>query len=146
MTTMTMTTKEQILSDILVTAVEGGSCYWANIRSDDGHLQAYEVCRDTDLNIERVVFDKRAVEDVAGVEVRPGLTVLEGAGRTMVSVDHQAVRWALRAIARGKVVLRKDLVATVRGIVFDGDEDDVLDAEGADCVLQVALFGQVIYS
>jgi hypothetical protein len=132
--------KAQDYSDILTTAVEGGIAYWANDRADDGSLQVERIDRDADLNVERIVFNVPAAEDVAGQDVR------WRHGYETATVDTFMVEATIRRLATGEVKVRKDIRA-IAARLLAGDRDAVgdADAEVADVIVQVALFGEVVY-
>lgn len=106
---------EQLLKDLLVTAVEGGSGYWADFLN---------VKRDTELNIIKclVVEQERSTEDEPPrrVDVTPELLAL-GLERLAQANFPSALTHLKNAI------------------------DETGDAETADVVLQMTVFGSVVY-
>jgi hypothetical protein len=140
----------QDYSDILTAAIEGGITYWANDRAEDGSVQVERIMRATDGDPLDIVFDKLAVEDVSGgsVALSTGAIIYPDGGgqRPLVLVGFDAIKQAIEKLAAGEVKVRKDIRA-VAARLHCGDSDAVgdADAEVADVIVQVALFGEVVY-
>jgi len=117
---MATDSKIEFYKDILVTAAAGGVSYWATVWRDDTDLDAGRL----------VIFDREdeestryevTVEDIArGVEL-----VLHDVNRKLRYIPESHRRW-----------------------IAEGDADDdagMIDADGADIIVQLAVFGRVIY-
>lgn len=136
----TFTTSTQVdlsaewVSDLLITAFDsqyGGSWYWVN--EDDDVTSVRALGGDEWAAVEM---------DLADTDVSSWLIkVLRSEGRCAV-LDKTALdrAWALIVNERP---IRSDLVEQFTRSMHDGDLD--VDADAADCLVQIALFGQVIY-
>lgn len=152
-----MTPREQVLCDILTTAVEGGITYWCNEPAEDGTQQVERIERDTDLGVTAVVFNRRAVEEVSGARVLAAnvWTATTVPADDEVVINHTAIARALRAIIDGKVTFggqpltnpNSSMRKLAPQLLFATSPDDApdYDAGDADNLLQAALFGDVIY-
>lgn len=115
--------RTEFLSDVLVTAVEGGINYWASVSEydpDAGTVRVHEWHPDT--------------------------------GETEDGYAKEGVLVTLDDIARGIGVLRRDDKLPLTGYWHDfwkadrtNGEDGDYDAGHADCVVQAAIFGEVVY-
>lgn len=108
---------DQLLSDILITAVEGGSDYWAYYS---------EVKRDAELNILSVRVTEQADHDVNQEVV------------TKVVTPHDLAA-AIESLA-SRVATAGFPYRHIQSVI---NED--VDAETADVILQLAVLGEVIY-
>jgi hypothetical protein len=115
--------RTDFLAGILCSTVEGGSDYWAEIKDwkwewDDHHN-----------------FTK------ASVTVRDA----EGDAPTKwIAVDLDTIERGIQAIKARKPAVREDLQAA---ILLGDNENDAghIDIDCADCILQAALFGELVY-
>lgn len=135
------TERTEFLGDIITTAVEGGTGYWAQ------------------------VSQYQWTESDGGVRRAVGAVVTEGAGagetratlhemnddETGYKDDGLELTIDGVATAIGKIV-RGEVKHYTAGVVFDAvklanDENDAgyIDADGADVIAQVALLGEVVY-
>ena len=112
----------QTLLDHLVTAVEGGSNYWASFR---------DVERDSDLNILKCTVVDRENDEVKSYVATPS-TILKGiqalCDRTVRPGNHD---WSLKPEGAQRIL----------GDVLSGEGD----AGTSDVVLQMGLLGEVVY-
>lgn len=113
-----MTPTKQIASDVLITAVEGGSGYWAAFRN--------------------YTTTKEPLGAVS-VEVRDAES-----GGTWHKVTLADVTAAIKKVASGSVKVHSSYVRRMAIMVVRPDDADY-DATDADIVLQVAVLGDVIY-
>jgi hypothetical protein len=121
---MTVEVDEQILLDTLTTAVESGGhalWYWEG-------FNMVNVDRDGDLNVDQITFDVDHPED----------------GKRY-TVNMEDVREAIETILSDQRSMNIDgsIVTSIRESVLGNDFD--MDALGADVVVQVAAFGEVIF-
>lgn len=103
------------LKDILTTAVEGGIGYWAAL---DNHLRDPDgswVCITVVPSEEDDEFERK-------------------------TIDYLDLKKVTRDVANGQYNLREDIVQAVKS----GDPGNI-DAEAADCLVQIACFGEVVY-
>lgn len=114
----------ELAGDILVAAIEGGSNYWAAYRS---------VNRTEDLTITDAVI----------IEWDEDKTERE---MTKKKITRESVIKALNLVADGRILPLDHTIISAAHLcrigVWDGGE---MDAYRSDVVLQVALFGEVIY-
>jgi hypothetical protein len=120
----------QFLSDILVTAVEGGINYWARVAEpvfaphpDNRHNRLLVAVKVTDVDGGR---DFQRLD----------LTLKE---------IHQGIASLFDVNSDTAYAARPDIVESVRLAVETGQDAGEIDAEGADVIVQVALFGEVVY-
>lgn len=110
--------RAEYLADIIITAVEGGSGYWASFRCYQHSEPAT-----TSVHVRDFKYTKAAWAVI-------GLDQIEG---------------ALSKIARGDDV---GVSERVRQWIIQWDRDNdagQLDAGDADCILQIAVYGKVIF-
>jgi hypothetical protein len=116
---------EQDRSDILVTAIEGGIGYWAG---------AERIDRDEDLNILRADLYDRYTEDEEG---EPHTTTCS------LTTKDTALDRAMERIL-DESLCGDWIVQYVRDAV-EHDDLGFIDATAADVIVQVAMFGEVIF-
>lgn len=113
---------EEAIRGILTTALEaGGIHYWAQVR---------RIIRDTDWGT--VTFEVKSKE----------ATGLDPQFDEWLSVDVIKAQQAITKILSGDVKVARDIVAQFVGVAQDDDDHDAI---GADVVVQVAVFGQIIF-
>lgn len=106
---------EQLLRDLLVTAVEGGSDYWAEYR---------RVMRDAELNILSVHVREQEASD-------------QGGRHQHADITPASMALGLERLAQASFPAA--LTHLANALKEEGD------AETADVVLQMAMFGKLIY-
>jgi hypothetical protein len=126
--------RTRFLGDIITGAVEGGTGYWAKVSQ-------YQ-WQDSDGSI-RVVVGQR-VGDGPRAALHP-LTDEQTFSPDAVVVDVETVATGLnRILVEPTCRLRADLRRTISEASREND-GGLIDAEGADVIVQAGLFGQVIY-
>ena len=65
-------------------------------------------------------------------------------GTIQVTIDHKSIVKACRAIIHGKVSVNSSIKGEAANLLFDTEECDI-DAIAADAILQVAVYGGVIF-
>lgn len=109
---------DNLLNDLLVTAVEGGSNYWAEFRTCE---------RDAELNIVRVtVTEWEPSGDIA---------------KSMIITPADLLRGLQATIAEGEK--RSEFTNAVPCVIRCLTEN--YDANDADIILQHAMFGELVY-
>jgi len=106
----------ELVSD-LVDAAGYGIAYWAVEGRQDDEAQTYTI-----------VLDEDAAEE---------------AGKSEVVLTYAQLRTAIRKIARGDIV-NQGLTKAAKDFIFRPEDAD-LDSEFADAVVQVAVFGDVVF-
>lgn len=109
---------EQELSDILTTAIEGGIGYWSEV---------YDLKRSDKMTVTSVTIKPN--EESEGDF---GYMVITSS-RLQQAIDHIVS-------SRDTVNLRADIVRSICS-GYAGE----IDAEGADCIMQFAMFGELKY-
>ena len=113
---------KEFLQDVMTTAVEGGIDYWAVIRN---------LKRDGELNV--LSFDVRDSED------RTANWEQVDADRVQAAIDH---------IVAGSVKngVGDHIVDPIKGAIADPENMGVyIDADVADCIVQVAAYGEIVF-
>lgn len=105
--------------DVLTTAAEGGSNYWL---TDEQDFLEVSVQRNDQNEVVLIAFNGKDGK------------------RFSVSPAEVAVAWT--RIMRCEVQLRDDLRRMISGLPC---ADCDIDAEGADALVQIAAFGEVVY-
>ena len=149
----TTSQRQELMQDVLTTAVEGGITYWCNEPAEDGTLQVERIDRGPEHRVERIVFNVRAVEECSGASLRNGFANGARTTGTTVTVEASAMLRTLKAIVAGKVTYGGQPLgpnSTMRKIapqLLFATPDDApdYDAGDADNLLQAALFGDVVY-
>ena len=115
--------REQFLADILITAIEGGTGYWAAVSGYKWSDEAPETTRATlhELNDEETAYDGAQYD---------------------LTID--AVATGLGRIRRGEVGVSGTLRETIA--LADRENDaGYIDADGADVITQAALLNEIRY-
>lgn len=118
---MAYTEKQQFLYDVMTTAVEGGCAYWAVGRN---------VKRDADLNV--LEFEVADMEDPDGEYGWQKITP-------------EKIEKALFKILTGEVKIGSHIARMFCGFPHRCNDMCDFDADGADCAVQVAAFGELIF-
>lgn len=127
--TVTYTMSDQLLRDVLCTALEGGIGYW----SEASDIQTIEV-----------EVNGSPMQEYIGCT----LTDCEGTDDEGNDWTHtvtlDTVAAGIRRLLSGEVRVRKDIEEAIRSGVAENDGGHI-DADAADVILQVALFGAITY-
>lgn len=108
--------REQYLKDVLITAVEGGTGYWAQVSK-------YDPDRGT------VILWENESDEAEPVPHQVNLGVIERGIRLIFAGQTNIARY-----------IREDVI--VNSVDNDYSRGD---AETADCIVQVGLFGKLVY-
>lgn len=130
--------RANFLASIIITAVEGGINYWASVsdyRWWDPTLDGGTAVHHDGIPNAYVTVHESERDDEDGYE------------GVLITVEH--IARALGTLRQGPVTglaesLRADIVAQDRANGEDETHQDI-DAGLADCILQVAMFGTVVY-
>lgn len=114
----TTETREQFLWDVFVTAMEGGVNYWADVLSYHPSAES----KDDLFNFRAKIRDQETGE--------------------RFDVNSQTIERGLQLCRHTQLADR------IRAAILLGEaknDGGCVDAEAADCIVQAALFGEVIY-
>lgn len=125
--------RTEFLSDIITTAVEGGTGYWAQV-SQYQYVMDGEVC---------VCVGKR-VGDGARAVLHPLLEDDSGYEVEGHEITPNVIAKGLGIVGTAGFGLNRD---TRAAILLGNRENDAgeIDADGADAIVQAAIFGEVVY-
>jgi hypothetical protein len=123
---------DDFLDDVRVTATEGGIGYWANVvdytwREPDG----------------RTVVVTHDPDDMADLHVA-ALASYYANGCAGVVIDRAAIARGIAALLDGSVPVGKYLLDMISTGVREGDAGEI-DSDGADVIVQAAIFGKIIF-
>jgi len=127
MTKMKVTTqveiKDEFLHSIFVTALEGGIGYWSECTKY------------------RWSLDKGTTEDLKGFHAR----IVDVEENKKHTINRNTIIKGLRKLLTGgKIGIHPVKVNRLVGIVMSQDAGEI-DSGDADCIVQLGLFGEVIY-
>lgn len=122
----------QMLTDIITTAVEGGIGYWSA-------LVVYRWTEGPEHTHAKIVpaTDEFDLHDDDGGELFSADEPAE--------ITPEVVRLGMERIINGEAKLRSDIVAAIAQSVAE-QWGGHIDSEIADCIVQVGLFGETIWS
>ena len=126
MTTTESLERVDFLASMLVTAVEGGVNYWAEVRN----------------------YRWAFAEDGSGrlVSASVELRDAEADGVEWMPVTLDTVERGIDRIKKGGVSLARSLMAAILLGDLNPEYAGDIDSEAADCIIQVGLLGDIIYS
>ncbi|GIZ53376.1 hypothetical protein [Noviherbaspirillum aridicola] len=136
---------DEFLSRVLQVAAEGGCSYWADASVEsEGDAAGPDGARDFDVSDyveddaevhgdEREDIEYQAVSFLAQDDPAQGGTL-----------DLQGVADAIERIANEEAEVAPAIRAIILAAVEEGDPTDI-DAEAADCIVQVGLFDEIVY-
>jgi hypothetical protein len=119
-----ISTSEQTARDILTGAIEGGMNFWAGVS---------EIERTEELDVISAKFWDANAEVNEEADFEP---------KTLTTKDIKA---AIRKLATEAVKYGENYKDVARGLMFDGSMEYDWDANDADAIVQVAMFGEVVY-
>ena len=145
--------RKEFLSDILTTAAEGGVNYW-------GHVEGYNwadtnVGEDPAESVMDIWVDEESVEEgglPTPVEYKEGqFSAYDPEERFGIyHVDIEVVSKGINLIIAGKTTIHPSVLGDYRKAnkLIDGyyDSDGWLDSEAADIIVQVGLFGEIVFA
>lgn len=132
----------EFLTDILITAVEGGIGYWS--QADE-----YRAAPERPAAERGVTLYIPAHEvDAADYRLPVGHGLIESWGDEIpactVRVDLDAIAAGVGLITRGEAGVHSDYIGDIFAASLHNDSGDI-DATAADLIVQAAIFGRVIY-
>lgn len=133
---------DEFLSQVLETAVEGACSYWADVSAESSGTGAgADGARDFDVS--DYVDDESDTDDDDVFCTKASFLVSKDPtqGGTL---DLQGVADAIERIAANEVDVPPAIREIILSAVQDGDASDI-DAEAADCIVQIGLFDEIVY-
>jgi len=118
---------DAVCAGIMSTALEGGIGYWCC---------AGEIVYSEGADWNYVSFNAYDADDPDGDD--------NSAWENGAEVNYETIRDGVARILGGSVKIRSDLFAQVVSVLGGGDGMDV-DAEGADCIVQAGLLGDIVF-
>lgn len=133
---------DEFLSQVLETAVEGACSYWADVDAEAvGDAEGSGRARDFDVTD---YVNEEAEETEDGILYNRASFLVSKDPTQGGTLDLQGIADAIERIAGDEV----EIPAAIRDIILEavenGDASDI-DAEAADCIVQVGLFDEVVY-
>lgn len=130
------------LSHILALAVEGGCAYWADASADtSGKAAGPDGAGDFDLS-DYVEEESDGADELLYTSAS---FLASGESAQGGTLDLQGVADAVERIASGEVEVPPAIREIVLQAVEEDDPSDI-DAEAADCIVQVGLFDEIVFS
>jgi len=134
---------DEFLSHVLETAVEGACAYWADVSADSaGDDAGADGARDFDVGDYGEDSDDADEDERFYTSASFLVNKDPSQGGTL---DLHGVADAIERIVDGEA----DVPPAIREIIIDavqeGDASDI-DAEAADCIVQIGLFDEIVYS
>jgi len=114
-----------VAAEVLSCAIEGGTNYWAAVS---------DITRDADLGVTRVLYHP-LTEAEDGYEEKGRVVSAESVKRAIRLIAYSGTTCGL---SKGSCIIND-----CRALLFEDDAD--YDADTADAVVQVALFGKLVY-
>ena len=132
----------EFLSHVLATAVEGGSTYWAAVDSESSGDTGADGASDFDASDYLAEDSDEDEEEMfyASASFHPLNDPRNGG-----TLDLQGVADAIERIASGEAQVPPAVREIIVQAVRDDDASDI-DAEAADCIVQIGLFDEIVYS
>lgn len=137
---------DEFLSKVLQVAAEGGCSYWADVSIEsEGDAAGPDGARDFDLS-DYVEDDAEEQGDERGdaLEYTAASFLAQDDPAQGGTLDLQGIADAIERIGNNEV----DVAPAIREIIMAAvEEDDAsdIDAEAADCIVQIGLFDEVVY-
>jgi hypothetical protein len=138
---------DEFLSEVLETAAEGGCAYWADVSADStGNAEGPDGVRDFDVS-DYVEEDGEVHGDESedAPFYRAASFIVSQDPAQGGTLDLQGIADAIERIASGEVEVAPAIRAIIVAAV-ENDEAADIDAEAADCIVQIGLFDEIVYS
>ncbi|SNS86863.1 hypothetical protein SAMN06265795_10838 [Noviherbaspirillum humi] len=139
---------DEFLSHVLELAVEGGSSYWADASGERNEAGGSDRIRDFDLSDytedEDGRDDEEEDDDDDGTFYTEATFLVAKDPSQGGTLDLEDVADAIERILGGETDVAPAIREIIRAAVETGDPTDI-DAEAADCIVQIGLFDEVVY-
>lgn len=140
--TLTITLNDEELSDVVITAVEGGIGYWfrgleyRHNQPGGAFIAGYITDEVGDCDRMGDGYGYSATDDHAEQ------ATCEDCIAATTLIDSDTVALGIQRILSGEVGIRGDLLRQVQTLTT---EDPNVDSDAADCIVQAGLFGELVY-
>ena len=138
---------DQFLSQVLETAVEGACSYWADISAEYSDDEAGKGgVRDFDVSdyVDDEDADENNGDDGEPLYTEASFLVSKDPSQGG-TLDLQGVADAIERIANGEAAVPAAIREIIITAVHESDASEI-DSEAADCIVQIGLFDEVVYS
>lgn len=133
--------REEFLADVITSAIEGGTGYWAAVHAYRWEgLPAAE--RYAVIGVEDEEDEK--IEALAAKLGRKPTLSEAIEARAVYKLTCETIARGIGRIARGEIRINTALAKTIYAANRESDAGEI-DAEGADAIVQAALFGELVY-
>lgn len=135
---------DEFLSFVLETAVDGACSYWADVEAESSDDEG-EGRRVTDFD--RSDFDEDEEEESEGdaVHYTSASFLVSKDPAQGGTLDLEGIADAIERIASNEVEVPPEIRETIIDAVREDDFSEI-DAEAADCIVQVGLFDEIAYT
>ena len=151
--------RKVFLSDIVTTAAEGGVNYWGNVSSYNWADDRADPPEDPAESVFDIWVDVEMINDAGlptperyeeGHDVSAGYRSSEMVMYGIYHVDIEVVSKGMNLIIAGNTTIHPSRLVDYRKAnkLIDGeyDSDAWLDSEAADIIVQVGLFGEIVFA
>ncbi|HEY0847266.1 MAG TPA: hypothetical protein VGE12_17995 [Noviherbaspirillum sp.] len=142
---------EEFLSHVLETAVEGACSYWADVDAEaTGDVAGPERVRDFDVSDyvsgddDEDEDDEDEDEDDDEMHYTAASFIVSKDPAQGGTLDLQGIADAIERIAGDEIEIPPAIRDIIVAAVENDDPSDI-DAEAADCIVQVGLFDEIVY-
>jgi hypothetical protein len=135
----------EFLSEVLEKAAEGGCAYWADVNAEyTGDNAGPDGARDFDVS-DYNGNDQEEGDEADGPSYTAASFLASNDHTQGGTLDLEDIADAIERIAGEEVEIPPAIRELIIAAVREGDASDI-DAEAADCIVQVGLFDEIVYS
>lgn len=136
---------DEFLSHVLETAVEGGCSYWADVSAEYASESSSGSSKGiNDFDVSDYVEDEDEDEDEDAPFYTAASFLASKDPTQGGTIDLEGIADAIERIAAGEVEVAPAIREVIIAAVEDDDASDI-DAEAADCIVQIGLFDEIVY-
>jgi len=134
---------DEFLSQVLETAVEGACSYWADVSADsEGDDAGADGARDFDVGD---YVEDSGEADEGSRFYKSASFLVSGDPAQGGTLDLHGIADAIERIADGEAQVPPAIREVILAAVQEAD-GTAIDAEAADCIVQIGLFDEIVYS
>jgi hypothetical protein len=135
----------EFLSEVLEKAAEGGSSFWADVSTrHTGDDAGPDGARDFDVS-DYIGDDEEEGDEADGHSYTAASFLASNDHTQGGTLDLEGIADAIERIVGGEVEVPLAIREIIIAAVQEDDASDI-DAEAADCIVQVGLFDEIVYS